>query len=77
MNLGTGRGYEPPMTRPLAIALALAASAFASPAPAQGTTVDEGTFVVTRNGVVVGKEAFRILRSSSGGRRDRARPRPP
>ena len=56
------------MTRPLAIALALAASAFASPAPAQGTTVDEGTFVVTRNGAVVGKEAFRILRSSSGGR---------
>jgi hypothetical protein len=33
-------------------------------AAAQGATFDEGTFVVTVNGAVVGKEAFRILRSS-------------
>jgi hypothetical protein len=33
----------------------------------QGAPFDEGTFVVTRNGAVVGKEAFRILRSSGRG----------
>jgi len=39
----------------------------ASIALAQGDPVDEGTFVVTRHGAVVGKEAFRILRSSGNG----------
>jgi hypothetical protein len=34
---------------------------------AQGAPFDEGTFVVSRHGVVVGKEAFRILRSSGRG----------
>jgi hypothetical protein len=48
------------------ISLTLALVAASIPArrvPGQGAPFDEGTFVVTRNGVVVGKEAFRILRS--------------
>jgi hypothetical protein len=55
--------------RPLVYAsLALLASAApAYDAAAQGAPFDEGTFVVTRNGAVVGKEAFRILRSSGSG----------
>jgi hypothetical protein len=55
--------------RPLAYAsLALLASAGpADDARAQGRPFDEGTFVVTRNGTIVGKEAFRILRSSGRG----------
>ncbi len=55
--------------RPLVYAsLALLASAApADDAAAQGAPFDEGTFVVTRNGAVVGKEAFRILRSSGSG----------
>jgi hypothetical protein len=52
------------MRRLVSLALALvAASIPVRPVPAQGTPFDEGTFVVTRNGVVVGKEAFRIVRS--------------
>jgi hypothetical protein len=48
----------------VSLALALvAASIPVRPVPAQGTPFDEGTFVVTRNGAVVGKEAFRIVRS--------------
>jgi hypothetical protein len=51
--------------RPLvSVALALVAATIpVRQAPAQGGPFDEGTFVVTRNGVVIGKEAFRILRS--------------
>jgi hypothetical protein len=37
-------------------------------ADAQTAPLDEGTFVVTRDGAVVGKEAFRIVRSSGEGR---------
>ena len=67
MNLRTGRGYDPLM-RPLVYAsLTLLGLASARDVSAQGTPFDEGTFVVTRNGAVVGKEAFRILRSSSNG----------
>jgi hypothetical protein len=53
------------MRRLVSLALALVATAIpVRRAPAQGAPFDEGTFVVTRNGTVVGKEAFRILRSS-------------
>ena len=50
----------------LSIATLLVA-AFASPARAQGAgrTIDEGTFVITRNGAVVGRESFRIVRAPS------------
>jgi hypothetical protein len=34
------------------------------PAVAQGAPFDEGSFVVTQNGTVIGKEAFRILKSA-------------
>ncbi len=51
------------MRRLVSLALVLAAASIAARAPAQGAPFDEGTFVVTRNGAVVGKEAFRILRS--------------
>lgn len=52
------------MRRLFGVALALVAAAgLVRPAPAQGAPFDEGTFVVTRNGAVIGKEAFRILRS--------------
>ncbi len=67
MNPGTGRGYEPLMralTR--ATAALLAAALPAGVAAAQAAPFDEGTFVVTRDGAVVGKEAFRIMRSSGG-----------
>lgn len=37
----------------------------AAPALAQGRVVDEGTFVITRNGIPVGREVFRIVRSAS------------
>ena len=52
--------------RPL-IGVALTLLAAAGPArgaAAQTTPFDEGTFIVTRDGAVVGKEMFRILRSS-------------
>ena len=52
------------MTRYLAV-LALSAST-ALPAVAQVTTLDEGTFTITRNGTPVGRESFSI-RSSPGG----------
>ncbi len=56
------------MKRLASVTLALvAATTPAARAPAQGAPFDEGTFVVTRNGAVVGKEAFRILRSSGRG----------
>lgn len=52
------------MRRLVSVALALVATAIpVRRAPAQGAPFDEGSFVVTRNGAVVGKEAFRILRS--------------
>ena len=49
------------------LAAALPVHAVRAQGAAQGATFDEGTFVVTRNGTVVGKEAFRILRSSGNG----------
>jgi hypothetical protein len=53
------------MRRLLTVALALAATTILGRAAvAQGAPFDEGTFVVTRHGAIVGKEAFRILRSS-------------
>jgi hypothetical protein len=56
------------MRRLLSPLLTLLASAvLANDGSAQGAPFDEGTFVVTRNGAVVGKEAFRILRSSGRG----------
>ena len=49
----------------LGVALTLVATALpAREAVAQAAPLAEGTFVVTRNGTVVGKEAFRIMRSS-------------
>lgn len=52
------------MRRLFCVALALVPAAVpVRPAHAQGAPFDEGTFVVTRNGAVIGKEAFRILRS--------------
>ena len=44
---------------------ALLLVATATVAPAQGTIVDEGTFVVTRNGADAGRESFRITREST------------
>jgi hypothetical protein len=56
------------MRRLVSVALALVAAMIpARRTAAQGAPFDEGTFVVTRNGTVVGKEAFRILRSSGRG----------
>jgi hypothetical protein len=56
------------MRRLLGAALALSAATLtAHDAMAQGAPFDEGTFVLTRNGVGVGKEAFRIVRSSGRG----------
>jgi hypothetical protein len=55
--------------RPLigAAAALLATAVPAGIVAAQTAPFDEGTFVVTRNGAVVGKEAFRIMRSSGSG----------
>jgi len=52
------------MTRYLAV-LALSAGA-ALPAVAQVTTLDEGTFTISRNGTPIGRESFSI-KSSPGG----------
>src|SRR3712207_1048741 len=50
--------------RPLiAAALMAAALMAAAPARAQVTTVDEGSFTITRNGERVGREEFRIRRT--------------
>jgi hypothetical protein len=52
------------MTRLVSAAIALLATALPLRwASGQGAPFDEGTFVVTRDGAVVGKESFRILRS--------------
>jgi hypothetical protein len=53
------------MKRLLSVSLALLAAAVpVRGGLAQGAPFDEGSFVVTRNGAPVGKEAFRILKSS-------------
>ncbi|MDF1502661.1 hypothetical protein [Roseisolibacter sp. H3M3-2] len=52
-----------PLLRSLMAALALAA---APAVGAQVTTVDEGSFTVTRGGATVGREEFRILRQPAG-----------
>src|SRR3712207_5335438 len=68
MNFGTGRGYDAPMRSLVYSALTLlGVAASARAASAQGAPFDEGNFVVTRNGAVVGEEAFRIMRSSANG----------
>lgn len=49
----------------LSVSLAFVAAAIPARAGlAQGAPFDEGSFVVTRNGAPVGKEAFRILKST-------------
>ena len=56
------------MRSSLFVALTLLTAALPMPgAAAQGPPFDEGTFVVTRHGATVGKEAFRIVRSSGRG----------
>ena len=56
------------MRRLISGSLALAATVLtAHSAFAQGAPFDEGTFIVTRDGTIIGKEAFRILRSSGRG----------
>ena len=65
MNTVPRRGYfTAAMFRHLAV-IALSA-ATATPAVTQVTTLDEGTFTISRNGVAVGRESFTI-RSSPGG----------
>ena len=57
------------MRLPLPSALGLAAVALIAlplAAGAQVTTVDEGSFTVTRGGAAVGREEFRILRQPAG-----------
>jgi len=56
------------MRASITLALTLLAAVLpARGARAQAAPLDEGTFVVTRDGAIVGKEAFRILRSSGEG----------
>jgi hypothetical protein len=65
MNTALLRGYDLlAMTRHLAV-LALSAG-ISLPAFAQVTTLDEGTFTISRNGTAVGRESFSI-KSSPGG----------
>ena len=65
MNTVPRRGYSTvSMLRHLAV-LALSA-ATATPAVTQVTTLDEGSFTISRNGTAVGRESFSI-RSSPGG----------
>ena len=65
MNTVPRRGYSTiAMIRHLAV-IALSAAA-ATPAVTQVTTLDEGTFTISRNGTAVGRESFTI-RSSPGG----------
>jgi hypothetical protein len=53
------------MRRLIGGSLVLAAATAPTPAAvAQGAPFDEGTFVVTQNGTLVGKESFRIIKSS-------------
>jgi len=40
---------------------------WAAPAFAQGRVIDEGSFLITRNGAAAGREAFRIVRMSGAG----------
>jgi uncharacterized protein DUF6134 len=49
--------------RPLTITTGLLLAA--SPLLAQGRMIDEGTLIVTKNGVPVGREVFRIVRAPS------------
>ncbi len=51
----------------LSAAVALALTAVAGHAFAQETMVDEGSLVITRNGVPIGREAYRIVRAAAGG----------
>lgn len=52
--------------RSLALAAALFASLPLSPVAAQVTTVDEGSFTISRNGVAIGREEFSIRRTPAG-----------
>lgn len=40
---------------------------WAAPALAQGRVIDEGSFLITRNGAPAGREAFRIVRMTGAG----------
>jgi uncharacterized protein DUF6134 len=53
--------------RPAVLSLVLLVGSVAPVLQAQraGQTVDEGTFVISRNGAVIGRESFRIVRSPS------------
>ena len=54
--------------RPAVLSFALLVSGLAPvslQAQRAGQTVDEGTFVISRNGAVIGRESFRIVRSPS------------
>ena len=56
------------MRQTIGVGLALLAAATpVATASGQGVPFDEGTFIVTRGGAAVGKESFRILRSSGKG----------
>jgi hypothetical protein len=57
---------RPRFPRRTAAVAAAAALLAARAADAQVTTVDEGSFTVTRGGVTVGREEFRILRQPAG-----------
>jgi hypothetical protein len=58
----------PPRATPLVRRAALAALLVASPAFAQRSgLVDEGTFMVSRNGAPMGRESFRIIRAPAPG----------
>lgn len=64
MNLDPATGYHFPMRTPtrLAVAALLAAPLTLG---AQSRVIDEGSFVISRNGVPSGREAFRIIRTAS------------
>jgi hypothetical protein len=53
--------------RPVQLSLALALCTMAHVVSAQETPVDEGTLVISRNGVPVGREAYRIVKAAAGG----------
>lgn len=58
----------PPLARPLLSLVALASLVVPGTAPAQQSgVVDEGTFMVSRNGVPIGRESFRIVRAPAPG----------
>lgn len=53
--------------RPVQLTLAFALCTIGHRVSAQETPVDEGTLVISRNGVPVGREAYRIVKAAAGG----------